>query len=846
MHGLGALAWRSIAARKLRSALTVAGIALGVGVLFAALATNAGIDSSITRTVSDLVGRADLRIAGFRESGLSPASVDAIRGTPGVAVAAPAIERRTYLGPSPTSLGGPLPPPVTVLGIDPQADPEVHDISVVEGSPLARPSEPSALITERLARDDGIRLGDEITLNGVASASLDDLRFRVIGIVSGEGPLIGAFGRVVIVPIDRAARVFGLTGVTRVDVRVAGGTPPEAVIAALESRLTTEPYVLSRPSDLAAALRASTTDFQSTTALIAAIALFGGAFLIFNTLSMSVAERIREIGLLRAAGTTRRQVVGFVLVQALALGVFGSIAGVALGIALAFGMTGYVREIFSIRLDAPAVPPVGIALAVVVGVLVTLAAALEPAVRAGRISPIEALRARLEPAGGQGARLRWLAVVFAAVAVVGVLVRPLGSGDAEAVRALSVYGLLLLVTLASPFLLGPLGRIAGVPFALILRAEERLARSSLARDRSRAALTVGALTVGLAMIVALGWMAQVARRAGTEWIDSVVPGDELITSIRPVALDEGIGEQFAAVPGVARVTPIATFDAAYRGIRLDAAAVVGADVLADGRLSFVAGDRDSALRGLDAGGTVLLPQAQATRLGLAVGDTMTFALGGGRTAHLRVTGIVERTLPGHSAESILVGWSDATNLFGVLGADVFAVRFAPGRFDAARPALEQLARSLALEPNTLDRVQGAISDALGRVFGLFDALAAVAVVVAGLGIVNTLSMDVLERIREIGVLRAVGMTRRQVRRMVVVQAGILGIVGAILGIVAGLATGAVMVVLAAGGRPALILDVPWPTLGFAALFGIVIAMLASYYPARLASGLSIVRAFQAE
>jgi putative ABC transport system permease protein len=225
---------------------------------------------------------------------------------------------------------------------------------------------------------------------------------------------------------------------------------------------------------------------------------------------------------------------------------------------------------------------------------------------------------------------------------------------------------------------------------------------------------------------------------------------------------------------------------------------------------------------------------------------MRFTVGASTPATLRVAGIVERTLPGKAGESVLVGWSDATSLFGVVGADSFAVRFAPGAATDARPALEAAARELALEPNTLEAVRGAIGDALGQVFGLFDALAVVAVLVAGLGIVNTLTMNVVERVREIGVLRATGMTRSQVWRMVVIEAGVLGVIGAVLGCLAGLAAGAALIALTGGGIGASGLDIPWVTMGLAALFGIAIAMLAAYYPARLASGFSIVRAVQFE
>ena len=211
---------------------------------------------------------------------------------------------------------------------------------------------------------------------------------------------------------------------------------------------------------------------------------------------------------------------------------------------------------------------------------------------------------------------------------------------------------------------------------------------------------------------------------------------------------------------------------------------------------------------------------------------------------LRVAGVTERTLPGKVGEAVLVGWPDATAVFGVEGADVLAVRYAAGRAAEAGPRLETAARLAALEPNPLATIAGAVDSALGQVFGLFDALAIVAVIVAALGIVNTLTVSVLERVRELGVLRAAGMTRGQVRRTVVVEAGILGVVGSLLGIVTGLVAGAILVLLAGSGR--LILELPWASIGVAIVLGIGLSMAAAWYPARLASRLAIVAAVQHE
>jgi putative ABC transport system permease protein len=838
--GLTSLAWRSLAARRGRTLLSVVGIALGVGVLFASLATEAGIDASIDRTVRDLVGRADLRVAAFQDRTLSADSVAAIAAAPGVVVAAPVLERRTYLAPS---LDNPdaLPAPVTIIGIDPPLEARVRDLALVAGSALSATDVPAVIITERLAAEDGLTLGASVEVQGGESGPVD---LQVVGIVAGDGPFVGSAGRTVIMPIDTARGIFGETGASRVDIVVGEGATPTEVAAALDVALTSEPYVLSSPRDLAASLRVSTADFRSTTALIAAVARFVGAFLIFNTLSMTVTERVRELGLLRAAGATRDQVARFVIVQAIVLGLAGSLLGLVVGVALAELMGGYVRTIGSIPFEAADIAPDSAIVAIAIGLFVTLAASIEPARRAGSISPVEALKARLEPEAARRARLRWLIGVFAVVGVAGLLVWPRESGIAGLARALAVYGLLLLVVLGSPIVLGPLARLAGLPFRS-LRLEERLARAALARDRSRTALTVGALTMGLAMIVAIGGVAGTSRAAAAAWLAEVIPGDELVTSIRPVGPDEDAQGQLAAVDGVARVSPIAIFEVARDGVRTDAAAVSGADLLADGRLTLVSGNRSTALPALDAGGATILPQSLADRLHRGVGETLTLALGGGEQLDLRIVGIAERTLPGRAGEAILVGWGDASSRLGVAGADVFAIRYAPGREADARPGLEKTARSLALEPNPLERVAGAVDAALGRVFGLFDALAIVAVIVAALGIVNTLSMNVLERVRELGVLRAAGMTTRQVRRTVVVEAGIVGVAGTILGIATGLVAALVMGLLS-GGRPSLALALPWASIGLAAILGIGVSLLAAWYPARLASELAIVRAVQHE
>ncbi|MFL5683754.1 MAG: ABC transporter permease, partial [Chloroflexota bacterium] len=586
---LDRLALRSLRAHPLRASLSALGVALGVAVLVAAMATTAGVDASVRSTVTHLVGSADLRVAAFGEDGLSESTVSAIAETPGVATAAPALERRTYLasalGASPTAA---LPPPVTVLGIDPVLDPRLHTLTLTAGEALDAPAARSALISERLAADDGLGVGSPITIEGAG----DRVSYRVIGILAGDGPSDDAAGRTVVVPLQTAQTAFGEATVTRVDIGLADGASVAAVEQALEGTLTAEPYVLSTPADIAATLRASTTDFSVTIGLIAAIALFAGAFLIFNTLSMTVAERIREVGLLRAAGASRRQVMSFMLVQALTLGIAGSALGLVFGFVLAAVIASAMGTVGSVAIGSPVLPLDAAVLAVVVGIGVTIAAALEPARRASRIQPVEALRAHLDPPAARTARLRWLAVVFVIVAVVGLVILPRAAGDTAAAQGLIVYAILLGATLLIPFVLPAMARLAGIPFAAVMRVEERVARSAIVRDRSRTTLTLGALTIGLAMIVALGGVGQQARAAAAGWIEGVIPGDLVLTSIRPIGADEAVPTGLLdASPQIARVSPIGLFDVGVGGNRTDAAAVSGADLDADGRLTFVSGDR---------------------------------------------------------------------------------------------------------------------------------------------------------------------------------------------------------------------------------------------------------------
>jgi putative ABC transport system permease protein len=816
--------------------LTILGVALGVAVLLAVLVTNAGISSGADRVVERRLGTADLRVSAFEERGLDEASRAAIAGVPGVTTAAPSIDRDTYLLPT---LGSGLEEPadpVRVLGVDPTTWSAIHGLEVLDGRPIVAGQHETALVSPALATAIGAGVDDKLTLLG--DASLGPFPVTIGGILDPRS--LGRAERLVILPLDAAQRLFATDGVDAIDVAIDPSVPTAQVVAGIEGGLVSRPYVLATASELAASIRAATAEFRMLAGMVAVVVLFVAGFLIFNTLSMTVTERLSEVALLRAAGATAGQIHRIVLAIAVLIGTAGAIAGVMIGLGLAVLVGWYVRTIEGVPLDDIAIDPVTILAAALIGFATTVVSGIEPALRAARVRPVEALRVGRDPIVGERARLRWLIVVFGVVAVAAVLLAPADAGPGGIARSLAVYALLLLAALLVPLLLAPLGRLVGLVLRPVARAEERLSRGSIARDRSRAALAAGALGVGLAMVVALATVADGARAAGAAWLDDVVPGDLVVSSIRPIAPDEGIDTELRDVPGVVRVTPFATFDVAHRGQRLAAVGTTGADLAADGRLRFLEGDREEALAAIDAGGATILPRSVAGPLGLRVGDALESMTADGPLA-LTVVGIVERSMPGSTGEAVIVGFGDALERFGATGADLFAIRFADPAADGPRAALAEIALGYALTPTPVAEVQSEIGDALGRMLGLFDAVALLAVLVAGLGVADTFAMSVIERVPEIGVLRATGMTRRQVGRMVIVEAIMLGGVGAIVGCLAGIVVGLATIVLGGSRLPAA--PLPSPSILVAVVvIGLAVPVIAALYPARTAGRIPIVRA----
>ena len=829
---LSAFAWRSLTARPVRTALTLIGIALGVALVSGTLLAADAATRAVSRAAQDLFGEADLRIRSFDEDGLSADSVAAIRALPGVVISAPIAERRLVL----STLPGPNEHVFTlaVIGVDPDAEAGLGRPELTAGRALDTESPSTALVTASWAASYELRIGDELLLDG---AKIGTLPLTIVGLMADTG--LGAVngGSVVILPSDTLNAAFDVPSpVTAVDVAVGEGRIDE-VQSGLD-RVLTEPFVVETVADAEAAFGRAQAGFAGIAFLLGLVALSAGAFLVANTLAMTLSERTREIGLLRAAGTTGRQVRGLVLRQGLALGLIGSALGLPIGIGIAAVIIAVVARTRVALVGELGLNPLALAFAFGLGAVVTLLASWIPAAEASRVSPLQALRPTGRPGRSLWGRLRWIVAVELVVVVAALVLYPLDRGAAPVVGTVLAVGVLIGGAIATAFLLEPLGRVVGIPFERLFGATGLLGRVNLGRHRARTGLSVAALTVALAAVVTLAATAASARGTAALWVESILPGGHAIRLSLPGLIDT-LQDPIAATPGTKAASPVPEFGAVMATADGDREAwVAGIDpsVWQDaGALIVVDGDRAAAFEALRGGGAVLLPETVADRYDIAVGDTVHLAVPGGSAADLVVAGVVAYSVPGRGADgALLVSLADARNTFGVAVATLWAMVPQPEVGDSTYSALVTVtANNLAGEALTSAGLAEQLSQSLDQLIGLFDALALLAVVIGALGIVNTLTLGVAERTREIAVLRAHGMTVGQVQGMVVTEAAIMGSVGGILAAVAGIVVTWLLVTLAPRDFAAGLV-VPWPMILAVVLVGLGVAALAGLYPARLA------------
>jgi putative ABC transport system permease protein len=837
---LASLAWRGLTARPLRTALTTIGVALGVALVSGTLLANQAASEAVERAAQEILGKAELRVRSFDPGGFDPRTVQLLRQTTAVEAAAPVAERRLLV----TTAPGPDEQifNLLVLGVEPADEARVRTYDLEAGAFLsATPAD--AVVNAAWADAHGLGVGDELRLTGAREGTP---HLRIVGLLGELG--VGALQRGNVLVVNRATLndAFDTPApLAYVDLVVVEGRA-EDVEAALNLRMT-EPFIVETVADAQLQLSRAQQGFAGIAFLFGLVALVVGSFLVANTLAMTLSEQTREIGLLRAAGLTGRQVMGLFLRQGAAVAVIGSVVGLALGVGLAALIIGFLRSTRAVLVTGLPINPLALLLAFGMGIAVTIAASAFPAAAAARVSPMDALRPSRQPGRTLWGRLRWIVVLELVVVLLGVAAYPVDRGDFGVPGVALALAILLAGTALTAILLQPLSRVVGRPFELFFGAEGLLGRANLGRDRARTGLTIGALIIALSAVVTLGVVANSAGATADRWVNSVLPGGYALRFGLPVDIDT-FQSDLEATTGTAAVTPIADFPAVVvKGADPPReASVAGIDPTvfeATGSLIFVKGERDDAYQALRDGGAILVSDPIARRDNLGIGSTVQLAKPGADPHAFTVAGIIAYSLPSRSAEgAVLISLADARELFGANSAEVWAFVKQPDVPDAAfQQALRQQADAYAGELLTAAGLSSDLERSLDRVIGLFDVLALLAVVIAGLGIVNTLGVSVLERAREIAILRSHGMTTGQVQAMVVAEASIMGAIGGIAAVV----TGVLMSWAVVGGTASRDfgagLAIPWLLLISVVLLGTGVAALAGLYPARLAARIPIVR-----
>lgn len=832
LRRLSSVGSRSLRHRKGRSALTSAGIALGVAILFGVLVSNATTQSGIDTLITDFTGRADVLVdaPGSFEATMPSSTIARLRRLPGVATVA-----GSFTMPSSLEIDGER-REIQVRGIDPTVSRAVADYTLEAGR-FFTPRAAEVIVPRRLL--DRLGIGPGATLRIATPAGLQGV--RIVGVLADRGGGRTNQGDVAFTSLPTIRRLAGVGDVlTGALVVLNDGVEVDGWIE--EHRTTAGAGLLFRD---ATALAGGFKDFLailgSTFTAFAMITLFVGAFLIYLTLSMAVIERIRMYGTMRALGATRQQVRRVVMSEALALGAVSTLIGLVLGLGIAKGLLALMSSLFEIDLPSLTIPPSAIVASVIVGLLTTVLSALVPARRAARLSPVVAMRGD----HGAQARLSRAWIVGAVSASIGLLVGLTGGPAGSAVATpLLLLGAVLLV----PLLLRPLARFLGRATARISKGVGEIAVFHLVKERSRSAYTLALIMVVMAMIFAIGGLSASMGQALDRTLDTQFGSDFNIEN--PGAFGDAFERDLRAVPGVGLVAPIRfgftklidEDDAAGRDVFVRI--VDPASYFAVEGFLVKNGSAEQAAAALQRGGSVLLPHQLWSDLDEPERVTLATSLG---EQPFDVAATYTSFLPG--PPEMVMGLRDGRTYLQAAGANSFHVNIAEGAAQAAvaRAIEDRLGPTYGVEVQTANDLKAEARTQFARFFSIFYAIVLVAAVVGLLGLANTLAMSVLQRWREIGILRAIGVTRPQVRRLVLVESATLVLVAFALAIPFG-ALLAWLIVRSFSGAVALEVEFVYPIawVPVVAIFGAIVAVSAAIAPGRRAARLQVVEALQVE
>jgi putative ABC transport system permease protein len=857
-----ALALRGLASRKLRAALTALAIMLGVAMVAGTFMLKGSVEKAFDDIFAEANAGIDVTIqprsafdTGFDlpESGaaLPQSLVEEVEGVDGVEKAAGGIGDSTaiaILDENGDRIGPPGGgPPHIAASVEPEP---FNPFTWVEGSAPDSPDEVG--IDSIAAGEEDWEVGQEITISGVGGAKQYTL--SGIGRFGSGVPLGGASFALFTLP--EAQAITGKQGeLDNIDVQAAEGVTPEELSARLNEVLPQDAEAKTGAEDAAQQSADIEEGFGFLTTFLlvfAGISVFVGAFLIFNTFSITVAQRTREFGMLRTLGASSRQVLATVIVEALVLGILASLLGIVVGIGFVELITGAFKAIGSeLPQSGIVITTAAIVAPLLVGIVSTLASSIVPAIRATRVTPLEAIRDDALATERPSRRRVWIARLLVLAGILALAAGLFATSSFGSALPLLGLGLILLfvgIAMLAGTLVTPLASLVGRPIERLRGVTGRLARENTLRNASRTAITSSALMIGVALVVFAAVFASSATKSVGDALDETFAGDLIIANtdgFSPISPE--IARRVEGVEGVETVSPLTGAPAEIELESTEQELIAGLDpatLTEVAELDWVDGD-DATLTGL--GDDEAIAESQwAEENGVEVGDTVTLRSATGEEVEVRVAGSIRDrvqllvstlALPVETIRRQFDARQDFADLVG----------FAPGADPEAtgdrvdRMLADRFPQAEARDQQQFKQEQ---EDSINQLLALIYVLLALSVLVSLFGVVNTLVLTIYERTREIGMLRAIGASRSQIRRMVRYESLITAMIGALIGAVIGLAIA--IAAVEALEDEGLVLGVPVVGIIIVLILAGIAGVIAGVWPARRASKIEVMEALQYE
>jgi putative ABC transport system permease protein len=839
---------RNVLARKVRLVLSAIAIVLGVGFLSGSLVFTDTMAKSFDNIIGGSIPDASVRLNGIDQTGLGaalnidqrtlPSSlVPALATASGVARADGSVygQGMFVVKANGKLLGGTGAPTMALNFTDAPNTNGDPTVTIAKGRAPKKAGE--VALDRRSAENAGYDIGDTVKM--VTAGDHPRVSATLVGYAEfAGGGLAGA--TMVFFDTHTAQDLFlgGKDAYTSIELTAEDGVTQRELVESVRRLLPDDAEAVTgqQQADEFKTIVDTVLGYLNTFLLVfAAIALVVGSFLIVNTFSILVAQRSRELAILRALGANKGQVTRSVLAEAVVVGLLGATAGLGLGFGLAAGL----RAVFaSFGLDLSATQlvfsPRTVVISYVVGVTVTMFAAYLPARRAARVAPVEAMRDGVSlPERSMRRRLvggTIMAVVGGVLLTTGLL----GDGGSGAAQVgLGMFAVLMSIALMSPAVAVPVIAPLGVLYQRVFGTTGRLATQNSLRNPGRTAATASALMIGLALVTTISILAASVSASIDTGVDEQFTSDFLISNAIGQPFSPAIAQDVRQVDGVDVIAPAQLTSLKVDGTRFNADATDSRALAQIFDITYVEG---SAAAG---DGEIALTEDRASSLGVEVGDEVDLSFPSG-DIRSKVTGIYEST---YVVADAVIPFSTLIAAKVQRADTSIAVNAEPG-IDKAALARDLEAATADFPTVTVQNKEdfaaaqrGQVDQLLYLIYGLLG----LAIVIAALGIVNTLALSIVERTREIGVLRAVGLSRRQLRRMVRLEAIAISVLGALLGIGAGLLFGVALqrIVQDQGITD---LAVPWGRLVVFIAVSTVVGVLAAVLPARRASNLNVLRA----